>query len=272
MSIRVACHCGHVTRARAELAGKELVCPACARKCPVPRADTDPLPPALPGEILCAHCRSPLLPDASVCRECGQDATLHVAPPYIVLPERELALICLAPTLVPLLAVAGMLSEAGVSSAGYCVALFAAVPASLVLSGTRTRFDVLREPTGPRFRRQFTVAWIPVKYREIDLAPVRTARIAYDECYIKRRSWVLAAILGLCGILPGLIYAYWLFAQGPQDEDGASAKFDAYAMHWISLIDVDGTILETLEIRREKQAQAMLRMLTSAVDIDVERS
>ncbi len=32
------------------------------------------------------------------------------------------------------------------------------------------------------------------------------------------------------------------------------------------------SILDTIELRREKQVQTMLRMLTSVVDIDVERS
>lgn len=43
-------------------------------------------------------------------------------------------------------------------------------------------------------------------------------------------------------------------------------------LHWLMLADADGTVLDTLELRRDKQVQAMLRMLTSVVDIDVERS
>ena len=123
MSIRVSCHCGHVTRARAELAGKELACPACGKKCPVPRAETDPVPPARPGEILCAHCRKALPAEADVCPECGQDISVRVAPSYFICPEREVAVICLTPTLVPLLVAAGMLSEAGISLPVFWVAL-----------------------------------------------------------------------------------------------------------------------------------------------------
>lgn len=272
MSILVTCPCGHATRARAEHAGKELACPVCGRNCLVPHSDTDHMPPASPGEILCARCRSPLRPDASFCAECRQDATIHTPPSHIDVPERELALICLAPTLVPLLVVAGMLSDVGVTSPACWAALVALPLVAAIFSGTRTRFDVLRAPTGPRFRRRFTVAWVPVTCRAIDLADIRAARITYDECYIKRRSWILALLLGFCGILPGLIYAYWLLAQYSHSENEASMSLNPYAMHWIALADADGTICETIEIRREQQFQAMLRMLTSAVDIHAQRS
>ncbi len=144
----------------------------------------------------------------------------------------------------------------------YWVALIAMALAPVVLLGTRTRFDILRDADGPRLRQRSSVAWVPTSFRETELTSIRTARIAYEECHIKRQSWILALVLGLYGILPGLVYAYHLAGQHPQGD---------YEMHFISLTDGDGHVLETLEIRREHGLKSMLRMLASAVDIDVER-
>ena len=115
---------------------------------------------------------------------------------------------------------------------------------------------------------------VPGAKKEKAATSLRTpkSRVPVCECHIKLRSWVLALLLGFCGILPGLIYAYWLLAQCSHSENEASMQLNLYAMHWISLADGGGTVCETLEIRREKQVQAMLRILTSAVDIHVERS
>ncbi len=270
MSIPVTCQCGHLTRVRTELAGKQLECPACGRICPVPFSEGADSRLHAPGEFLCLLCRTRLPSGTMVCPGCGQDTTSGVPPGSVVRPEREIGLICVAVVLFPLLLGTIGLWVTDASTAVW-IALVAIVFAQIILVGTRTRFDILRQADGPRLRQRFSVAWVPFNCRETKLLPIRTARIAYEECHIKPQSWILVLVLGLYGILPGLIYAYHLALQHSHDAEGYNTHGAAYEMHFISLADGDGHVLETLQFRRENQAREMISMLASAVDIDIER-
>ena len=272
MTVRVACHCGHITRARAELAGKDLACPACGRMCPVPRVEADPSRPAAFGEGLCSHCRKVLPTTAVTCPECGQESPASVTPSYVLRPEREIGLTVLAVSVFLFGVGAFLLSEGRDTTTVYWIALVAMAVTPIVLLGTRTRFDIVHEADGPRLRERFLIACLPFVSRETKLVPVRKARISYEECRIGVRSWVLALTLGLLGILPGLFYAYFLACQRPQSDDEYGMQGVPYEMHDIGLIDGDGNTAATIGLRREKQVRMMLQMIASAVDIEVERA
>ena len=62
MSLLVRCRCGHITRARSDLAGKQLACPLCGRSCNVPTEESQDEPKLTLGMRLCTRCRNPMTP------------------------------------------------------------------------------------------------------------------------------------------------------------------------------------------------------------------
>lgn len=199
------------------------------------------------------------------CAECGLDLSQQLATSHFDHPELAVAAGCLTPILFVLGILILCLSMAGRQEFVLLTALAAAGAALILLRGTWTGYEIVQDPSGSRLCRCLSLAGFPIQRLERDLTPVRVLLVDYSEHQLERKDWFLMLALMVCGVLPGMMYAYWV-QKCKQDET------TYYEMYFVSLADDQSQPLLKLAFRRREEMQALIQLLTSHIDVDVERT